>query len=117
MRLNQEQARLYLDRIRSHLDEGVEAHLLVSEDVAGTLQAFVEQNQIDLVVLSAHGYTGNPHWPLGSVTTNFLLSGGTPLLIGQDFWSTQILPLLAERAAQVAQCPPPARQHVFQDAA
>jgi hypothetical protein len=40
--------------------------------------------QVDLVILSAHGYAGRDYWPYGSVATNFLVYGTTPLLLIQD---------------------------------
>jgi hypothetical protein len=40
---------------------------------------------IDLVALSAHGYSGNKQWPYGSMVNNFIQFGKVPLLIVQDF--------------------------------
>jgi hypothetical protein len=44
----------------------------------------VDREQIDLVALSAHGYSGNSQWPYGSMVNNFILYGKVPLLINQD---------------------------------
>jgi nucleotide-binding universal stress UspA family protein len=44
----------------------------------------VEQEDIDLVALSAHGYSGNTQWPYGSMVNNFILYSKVPLLIVQD---------------------------------
>jgi hypothetical protein len=48
-----------------------------------------EQEHIDLVTLSAHGYTGNHQWPYGSMVNNFILYGKAPLLIVQDLPTKQ----------------------------
>jgi hypothetical protein len=48
------------------------------------LHDLVEREGADLVILSAHGYSGNTKWPYGSVVTNFIAYGTTPLLIVQD---------------------------------
>jgi nucleotide-binding universal stress UspA family protein len=51
----------------------------------------VEQEQIDLVAFSAHGYSGKHQWPYGSVVNNFILYSKVPLLIVQDLPSKQEL--------------------------
>ena len=54
----------------------------------------------DLVVLSAHGYTGHRQWAYGSLVTSFLTHGTTSLLILQDMpWPTTA-PAEAELTAQ-----------------
>lgn len=51
---------------------------------AAELHRMVEQEQIDIVALSAHGYSGNRQWPYGSMVNNFILYGKASLLIVQD---------------------------------
>src|SRR5690606_31309523 len=58
--------------------------ILVSNDAALSLHELVEQRQVDLVILSAHGYSGKSRWPYGSITTSFIEYGTTPLLVVQD---------------------------------
>ena len=48
------------------------------------LHRFVAEEQIDLVLLSAHGFSGQAQWPFGSLTQSFIEYGETPLLIVQD---------------------------------
>lgn len=62
----------------------VQTHVLISEDVATALHDFVERENIDLVALSAHGYSGNSQWPYGSIANNFITYGKVPLLLSQD---------------------------------
>jgi nucleotide-binding universal stress UspA family protein len=84
---NREEALHYLDQVqlRSPL-AGVEikAHLIVSNNTTIALHELVDREQIDMVVLSAHGYSGNNQWPYGSIVNNFVIYGKVPLLIVQD---------------------------------
>jgi nucleotide-binding universal stress UspA family protein len=84
---NREEAGRYLEqvKVRSYL-EGIDVHthLITSENAAAALHQMGEQEHIDLVTLSAHGYTGSHQWPYGSMVNNFILYGKAPLLIVQD---------------------------------
>lgn len=81
---NQAEGSKYLEQILTHLPTNTRTHLVVSDNVAATLQHLSEQEQIDLLVLSAHGYSGDTKWPYGSITNRFITNGTTPLLIVQD---------------------------------
>jgi nucleotide-binding universal stress UspA family protein len=89
---NREEAGRYLEELksRSYL-EGipVQTHLITSDNAAVALHQLGEQEQIDLVTLSAHGYSGNHQWPYGSMVNNFIMYGKTPLLIVQDLPAKQ----------------------------
>lgn len=85
---NRAEASRYLEQVRdrSSLDGiAVQTHMLISDNAATELHRIVEQEQIDLVMLSAHGYSGRNQWPYGNITNNFILYGKTPLLIVQDY--------------------------------
>lgn len=81
---NREEGRKYLEELQSHLPAKTQTQLLVSDHVAATLQTLGEQERIDLLVLSAHGYSGEARWPYGNVTNRFITNGTTSLLIVQD---------------------------------
>jgi nucleotide-binding universal stress UspA family protein len=84
---NREEAIRYLDQVRLHSAlEGidVETHLLTGDNAASALHEFADQEHIDLVALSAHGYSGNNRWPYGSMVNNFILYSKVPLIIVQD---------------------------------
>jgi len=81
---NQSEGNTYLEQVRTRLAMNVQTRLLVSDNVAATLQSVSEQEQIDLLILSAHGYSGEARWPYGSITSRFITNGTTPLLIVQD---------------------------------
>jgi nucleotide-binding universal stress UspA family protein len=97
---NLEQAAAYLARMQTEYAEDAETHLLVSEDVADSLHELVARQHVDLVVLSAHGYSGKRKWPYGSVATSFIVYGTTSLLIVQDLLPHEVDATLAEGFAQ-----------------
>jgi nucleotide-binding universal stress UspA family protein len=91
---NLEEAGHYLERVksRSYLEGiAVQTHLITSDDAAVALHQLVEQENIDIVTLSAHGYSGNHQWPYGSMVNNFIIYGKVPLLIVQDLPAKQEL--------------------------
>jgi nucleotide-binding universal stress UspA family protein len=91
---NREEAGHYLEQVksRSYL-EGIhiQTHLITGDNTAVALHQLGEQEHINMVALSAHGYSGNQQWPYGSMVNNFVLYGKVPLLIVQDLPSKQEL--------------------------
>jgi nucleotide-binding universal stress UspA family protein len=84
---NREEAIRYLDQVRQHspLDGiDVQTHLLTSDNAAAALHELAEKEGIDMVALSAHGYSGYNQWPYGSMVNNFIIYSKVPLLIVQD---------------------------------
>ena len=97
---NREEAIQYLDQVRLHssLDGiDVQTRLLTSDDAAAALHELSEKENIDMVALNAHGYTGNNRWPYGSMVNNFILYSQVPLLIVQDLPAKEE-PAMAEMA-------------------
>jgi nucleotide-binding universal stress UspA family protein len=89
---NREEAVRYLELAKSHSYlEGidVQTHLVTSDNAAAELHRVAEQEQADLVILSAHGYSGNQQWPHGSMVNNFIMYSSLPLLIAQDLPARQ----------------------------
>ena len=91
---NREEGGRYLEQLksRSYLDGiSVQTHLLNSDNAAVALHQLGAQENIDMVALSAHGYSGNHQWPYGSMVNNFIMYGKVPLLIVQDLPAKQEL--------------------------
>lgn len=84
---NREEAAAYLAQLQERLQ--AETHLQVDHNVCSSLHRLVEEQDVDVVVLCAHGYSGEARWPYGSVATNFVEYGSTPLLLVQDVAPTQ----------------------------
>jgi hypothetical protein len=88
----------HLDYLQSQLPAETAVHLLEAEDVAAGLHEWALSEQVDLVILSAHGYAGRNYWPLEGVATNFMVYGTTPLLLVQDLSPADWVPAPAEIA-------------------
>jgi nucleotide-binding universal stress UspA family protein len=74
--------------------------VLLSDHTAETLHDLVEQANADLVILSAHGYSGGTKWPYGSLVVNFIGYGTTPLMIVQDLSPDEVERTRAEMLAR-----------------
>ena len=98
--LNREVVEGYLHGLRSRLGEGIETRLLVSDDVPFSLHQLAESENVDLVVMSAHGYSGKSKWPYGSVSASFIEYGTAPLLIVQDLSWQEVETTRAELVAE-----------------
>jgi nucleotide-binding universal stress UspA family protein len=93
---NQQQATRYLEQLQARLAPTPRTYVLANHSAATMLHHFVAQEQIDLVVLCAHGFSGQAQWPFGSLAHSFINYGETPLLIVQD------MPRLSSGAIQSA---------------
>jgi nucleotide-binding universal stress UspA family protein len=90
MERNLDEAAAYLDQLHACLPVENETHLLVSDNAIHSLHKLVEQQEIDLVSVSAHGYSSSTQQLYGSVVSNFIFYGSTTLLIKQDLKRQQI---------------------------
>ena len=82
---NRAEAESYLEMIRLQLSSAAaETRLLVANQVITALRELVAEERIDLVLLSAHGYSGEIRWPHGGTAASLLAYGSSPLLIFQD---------------------------------
>jgi len=100
---NREESIRYLKQVQlsSPLNDiAVQTHLLTSDNAPAALHGLVEQENMDLVALSAHGYSGNNQWPYGSMVNNFILYSKVSLLIVQDLL-TKEEPVLTDRSTPI----------------
>jgi nucleotide-binding universal stress UspA family protein len=97
---NRIEAARYLDELLARLPHPAEVRLFVEDHVPVTLQQLAQDEKTDLVVISAHGYTGGTRWPYGSLASSYIMYGTTPLLIVQDLPRQAIEPTAAELAAR-----------------
>lgn len=81
---NRSEAEYYMRDLRSRLPGDVETRVIVGDHVGRTLHELAEQEDVDLVLASAHGYSGPSPWPFGSVANSFIAFGNRTLLIVQD---------------------------------
>ena len=90
----------YLEEIRSHAMPEIDSRIHIIEGGYTKLHDLVEAEGVDLVLLGAHGQSGNPRWPYGSVTLSFIVYGTTPLLIVQDLDRDKVQKTTAEIVAR-----------------
>jgi hypothetical protein len=74
----------------------VRGFVLVNEHVPATLLQLADDEGVDMVVMSAHGYSGETRFLYGGVVLSFIIYGSTPVLIGQDVPMDKLLPNPAE---------------------
>jgi nucleotide-binding universal stress UspA family protein len=97
----QTEASRYLDQLATQLSlKGVSAEVktAVSENALGAVYDMAEDSNADLIMIAAHGYSGERRWPYGSIAASLIAYGRTPLMIMQDLSESQIPQTHAERA-------------------
>jgi nucleotide-binding universal stress UspA family protein len=99
---NREAAVKHLEELVAHLSVPAEFRVLERADVTAGLHEVAESEQADLIVMCAHGYSGETRWPYGRVTSNFIVYGTTPLLLVQDLSAADWPLTAAEVAAEAA---------------
>jgi nucleotide-binding universal stress UspA family protein len=92
----------YLTQLQRRLPPETQTRLLVSDNVIASLHDLIEQEQVDLLILSAHGHSGGSQRPFGNVATNFITYGLVPLLIVQDMPSPKTGPSATAGFTQIA---------------
>lgn len=95
---NQAQAQKYLEQLRSRLQPAPQIHVITGENIPAVLHKFVQQQEADLILLSAHGYSAQQQWPYGSLVTSFIEHGAVSLLVLQDMPPNALEPTAAELA-------------------
>jgi nucleotide-binding universal stress UspA family protein len=75
-------------------------HVSIGDNAVAVLHDMAEEANADLMMLAAHGYSGERRWPYGSVTTSFIAYGNTSLMIMQDLPATEIHQTRAEIAVR-----------------
>ena len=100
---NRQAASHYFDQLHAQFSQkGLElrTNIAVGDNIVASLHNLVEEANADLVMLVAHGHSGERRWPYGSVTNNFIAYGNTPLMIMQDLSSDEIQLTHAELAVK-----------------
>ncbi len=100
MQLIRDSVHTYLDRIKLQFPIHSEIRTMEHRSVSEALQELVKQEHIDLIIMSAHGHTGQYHYPYGSVARGMLEFGTGPILIIQDIPRNLVRPFDSEIAAK-----------------
>jgi len=100
MTISRQSVSNYLNEMKERLSVECETCVVENNSVSSAIQELASQeDDIDLVVLCAHGYTGQSTWPYGSVARNYMEHGAKPVLVIQDVLRSQVKPTAAEIAA------------------
>jgi nucleotide-binding universal stress UspA family protein len=84
---NRQAAQRYLRDVQSRLarvSDRVQVRLCVAPRRAQALRDLAQREGVDLVILSAHGSTGDAHQRYGAVAAEFIQAGYGPVIILQD---------------------------------
>jgi len=81
---NADEAGRYLEQAASRLPIQAKTHVIVNGSVTTSLHNLIVSENIDLLVLSAHGYSGEPQWPFGTVAENIVNYSKVPTILVQD---------------------------------
>ena len=84
---NRLEAERYLGELQARLVEGevrVGTRIVVASRRARAIRAMADEADVDLVLVCAHGQTGDARERYGSVAGRLLEEGGRPILVFQD---------------------------------
>ena len=99
--INHREITAYFDDIKNKFDPNkVEIIIEKSEEPTIAIHEIIDREDVDLVLLSAHGYSGKGKWPYGKIALNFISFGTTPLIIIQDLSTDEIQKSLVEKIAE-----------------
>ncbi len=82
--LNVRTAREYMEETRDSLGDNAYIRMVTDSNAAGALHDLVDEEEPDLVVVCAHGYTGTVRWPFASLALNLIVYGNRSLFVVQD---------------------------------
>ena len=100
MQVSRQAVNDYLNELNERLSVECEVCVVENNSVSSAIHNLANQEEdIDLVVLCAHGYTGQSTWPYGNVARNYMEHGTRPVLVIQDVLRSEVLPTKAEKAA------------------
>ena len=101
MDINFEEAKEYLEQVEDQFKpENVETIIESSKKPSIAMHNIIDREQIDLVLLSAHGHSGESRWPYGKIALSFIVYGTTPLIIIQDLSADEVSKSLAEKFSE-----------------
>ena len=100
MQVARDNAAIYMEELKGRFPVRIETRIVEHGDIPTALQNLSIEENIDLVVMCAHGQSGNTAWPYGSVARNYLEHGEKNVLVIQDMHRSQVRLTPAEMAAE-----------------
>lgn len=90
----------YLNEMKERLPVECDTCVVEGVSVVSAIHELAEKEDVDIVILCAHGYSGQVTWPYGTVTRNYIEHGTKPVLVIQDIPLSQVRQTAAEAAAE-----------------
>lgn len=100
LQVSRDSVNTYLEEQQRRLPAQVVTRVTENENISAALHDLAEEEDVDLVILCAHGQTGGMKWPYGSVSRNYIEHGDRTVLIIQDVPRSQVRPTAVENAAR-----------------
>lgn len=100
MEVSRQVVKRYLDEMKERLPVACETCVVENPSITSAIQELADQEDVDLVVLCAHGFSGQGAWPYGTIARNYMEHGNKPVLVIQDVPHAQARPTAAEMAAE-----------------
>lgn len=95
---NRLEAEHYFDQLHGRLGLTPTIRILEGTHVPTTLTTLIQQAEIDLVLVSAHGHMYEDRRPYGSLATHLFTYSAVPVMVYQDLAQHEIEPTQAELA-------------------
>lgn len=105
MDLSRKTVQRYMDELSQRLGVENEIRIIENHSIARAIINLANDEKVDLLILCAHGYTGELSWPFGTVARSFIEYSTKPVLIIQDLTHLDVLPTEASQAAEPTRSP------------
>jgi nucleotide-binding universal stress UspA family protein len=90
LQVSRDAVQAYLRVMKLRLPVESEINVVESSNVSSAIEELANQVNADLVLMSAHGYSGQFTYPYGSVTRRYMEQGSKPVLVIQDLPRSQV---------------------------
>jgi nucleotide-binding universal stress UspA family protein len=95
---NRYEAQRYFDQLHGRLGLVPQIRILEGEHVPTTMTKLIQEEDIDLVLLSAHGHVHEDKRPYGNLASHLITYGAVPVMVCQDLSQHEIELTRAEHA-------------------
>ncbi len=100
LQVSREAVQAYLSEMKLRLPVESDIRVVESQNVSSAIEELANQENVDLVLMCAHGYSGQFTHPYGSVTRSYIEQGSKSILIIQDVPRSQVRNTAAAAAAE-----------------
>lgn len=84
MKLSRKTVRSYMVELSERLGLDADIHVIEDHRIVQAIINLANEEKVDLLILCAHGQTGELTWPFGTVARSFIEYSTKPLLVIQD---------------------------------